>query len=122
MKKALWPILGLFVMAVLTTVQQVNADNHISASEWVMVGVQAVMALNVYLTANLPGYERMKTYVAAVITALQLLVTVIDGGITTTELISLVVTLLAALGVVFTPQALTTVRNGQTVTPSQRVG
>jgi uncharacterized membrane protein len=113
--KLILPLLGLLIMAVLTTIQQVNADDHITASEWVMVGVQAVMALNVYLTANLPQYEKMKTYVAAIITGLQLLVTLIDGGLTTNEIINLVITVIAALGVAFTPQPITTVINGTTV-------
>lgn len=122
MKKIIWPVLGLFLMAILTTIQQVNTDNHISASEWVMVGVQAVMALNVFLTANLPQYDKMKTYVSASIVALQLLVTLIDGGLTTNEIVNLIITFVAALGVHFTPQALTTVINGTTVPPNATQG
>jgi len=113
--KLIWPVLGLVIMAILTTVQQVNADNHIQAFEWVMVGLQAVMAFNVWATANLPQYTKMKTYVAAVIAVLQLLVTLIDGGLTTNEIINLIITGLAALGVALTPQPITTVINGTTV-------
>ena len=102
-------------MAVLTTVQQVNADNVITASEWVMVGLQALMAFNVWATANLPQYEKMKTYVAAAIVVLQLLVASITGGLTTNEIINLVIAFVAALGVAFTPQPITTVINGETV-------
>lgn len=115
MKKLIWPILGLVVMAVLTTIQQVNADNTISASEWVMVGLQALMAFNVWATANLPQYTKMKTYVAAAIVVLQLLVASIVGGLTTNEIINLVIAFVAALGVAFTPQPVTTVINGTTV-------
>jgi len=70
-------------MAILTTIQQVNTDNRVSAAEWVMVALQAVMAINVYLTANLPQYVHMKTAVAAVIAVMQMLVTLVDGGLTT---------------------------------------
>jgi hypothetical protein len=118
MKKVIWPVVGLVVMAVLVTIQQANADNHVSASEWVMVGLQAVMAVNVYFTANLPQYAHMKTYVASVIAVMQLLVVLIDGGLTTNEIINLVITGVAALGVAFTPQKLTTVINGTTVPPN----
>lgn len=118
MKKVIWPILGLLVMAIVTTVQQVNADNRISASEWVMVAVQAVMVVNVYLTANLPQYSKMKSYVAAVIVVLQVLVASIAGGLTTNEIINLIIAFVAALGVHFTPQPVTTVINGTTVTPT----
>lgn len=102
-------------MAVLTTIQQVNADDHITASEWVMVGLQALMAFNVWATANLPQYEKMKTYVAAAVVALQLLVGFITDGLSTNEIINLVIAVLAALGVAITPQPVTTVVNGTTV-------
>lgn len=114
-KKLIWPILGLVVMAILTTIQQVNADNTITASEWVMVGLQALMAFNVWATANLPQYEKMKTYVAAAIVVVQLLVGFITDGLSTNEIINLIVAGLAALGVALTPQPITTVINGTTV-------
>jgi predicted xylose isomerase-like sugar epimerase len=115
MKKLIWPILGLIVMAVLTTIQQVNADNVITASEWVMVALQALMAFNVWATANLPQYASMKSYVAAAIAMVSLLVSLITGGLTTNEIVNLIITGLAALGVIFTPQPITTVINGTTV-------
>lgn len=115
MKKLIWPILGLIVMAVLTTIQQVNADNVITASEWVMVALQGLMAFNVWATANLPQYASMKSYVAAAIAMVSLLVSLITGGLTTNEIVNLIITGLAALGVIFTPQPITTVINGTTV-------
>lgn len=114
-KKLIWPIIGLVVMAILTTIQQVNADNVITASEWVMVGLQALMAFNVWATANLPQYERMKTWVAAAIVVVQLLVGFISDGLSTNEIINLIVAFLAAVGVALTPQPITTVINGTTV-------
>lgn len=114
-KKLIWPILGLVVMAVLTTIQQVNADDVITASEWVMVGLQALMVFNVWATANLPQYAHMKTWVAAAIVVLQLLVGFITDGLTTNEIVNLVIAGLAALGVALTPQPITTVINGTTV-------
>lgn len=115
MKKLIWPLLGLVVMAVLTTIQQVSDDHKVTASEWVMVAVQAVMAINVYLTANLPQYTKMKSYVAAVLVVLQLLVSAIVGGVSITEWVNIAISFVAALGVHFTPQPITTVINGTTV-------
>src|ERR1044072_2497553 len=115
MKKLIWPILGLIVMAVLTTIQQVNADNVITASEWGGGALQALMAFNVWATANLPQYASMKSYVAAAIAMVSLLVSLITGGLTTNEIVNLIITGLAALGVIFTPQPITTVINGTTV-------
>jgi len=114
-KKLIWPILGLIVMAILTTIQQANADNHITASEWVQVALQALMAFNVWATANLPQYTKMKTWVAAAIAVVSLLVGLITDGLTTNEIINLVITGLTTLGVAFTPQPITTVINGTTV-------
>jgi len=115
-KKLIWPVLGLIVMAILTTVQQaVSNDSRIDAQEWVQVVLQALMAFNVWATANLPQYTRMKTYVAAVIAVVSLLYTVIIGGVSTQEIINLVITFVAALGVTFTPQPITTVIQGRTV-------
>lgn len=122
MKKAIWPILGLIVMAVLTTVQESMADDRIDAQEWVQVVLQALMAFNVWATANLPQYGKMKTYVAATIAVVSLLVSYIVGGISTQEWINLAITFISALGVAFTPQPVTTVRNGTTVLPSERSG
>jgi uncharacterized membrane protein len=121
MKKLIWPVLGLILMAVLTTVQDASSDSRIDAQEWVQVALQAIMAFNVWATANLPQYGKMKTYVAAVIAVVSLLYTVIIGGVSTQEIINLVITGLAALGVAATPQPVTTVSNGRTITPDNRV-
>jgi len=80
-----------------------------------MVGLQALMAFNVWATANLPQYEKMKTYVAAAIVVVQLLVGFITDGLTTNEIVNLIIAALAALGVAITPQPVTTVVNGTTV-------
>jgi hypothetical protein len=120
MKKLIWPIVGLIVMSVLTTVQEAMADRTISAQEWVLVGLQAIMAFNVWATANLPGYERMKTYVAAVIVVAGFMHTAIIGGFDTPEIINMVILGLSALGVAITPQSVTTVIDGQVIQPQER--
>lgn len=122
MKKLIWPILGLVVMTILTTVKEASSDSHIDAQEWVQVALQAIMAFNVWATANLPQYTKMKTYVAAVIAVVSLLYTVIIGGVSTQEIINLIITGLAALGVAATPQPVTTVIEGRTLTPQETMG
>jgi len=117
MRKLLWPVLGLVAMAVLMTVQEALSDQHISGQEWVMVIIQASMVAHVWLTANLPQYEQMKTWAAAVIAVLQSLYVVMVTGLETAEIIGLGITFLAALGVSFTPQPVTTVIHGRTVPP-----
>lgn len=102
-------------MAVLTVIQEATADNRITAQEWVQVILGALMAFNVWATANLPQYDKMKTYVAAAIVFVTGLYTYIVGGVSTAEMINLGVMVLAALGVALTKQPVTTVINGVTV-------
>jgi predicted MFS family arabinose efflux permease len=115
MRKLIWPILGTIVMAIFTTVQDALTDNHIDSQEWVLVGLGVLMAFNVWATANLPQYTKMKTYVAAAIVVAGALHTFIVGGVSMQEWVNLVVLALAGLGVAATPQPITTVINGTTV-------
>lgn len=108
-------------MGILTTLQEVLADQQITSQEVVLVVLGAFMAFNVWATANLPQYTRMKTYVAAAITVLGALYTFIIGGVSTTEAINLVVLFLSAIGVAITPQPVTRTINGKTVLPDGSV-
>lgn len=121
MKKLLPPLLGTIVMAILTVFQEASQDNHITAQEWVLVLLGALMAFNVWATANLPGYEKMKTYVSAAIVVFGALYTYIVGGVSTGEIINMGVLLLAALGVAVVKQPVTTVISGRTVPPTDPV-
>lgn len=102
-------------MAVFTTIQDALTDNRIDNQEWVLVGLGVLMAFNVWATANLPQYTKMKTYVAAAIVVAGALHTAIVGGVSMQEIINMVLLALAALGVTFTRQPITTVIEGETV-------
>jgi hypothetical protein len=115
MRKLIWPILATVVMAVFTTIQEALTDNRIDSQEWVLVGLGVLMAFNVWATANLPQYTKMKTYVAAAIVVAGALHTFIVGGVSMQEWINLIVLGLGAVGVAATPQPVTTVINGTTV-------
>lgn len=115
MKKLIWPLLGVIAMAVFTTLQEALTDNRIDSQEWVLVGLGILMAFNVWATANLPQYERMKTYVAAAIVVAGALHTFIVGGVSTQEAINMIILFLSGIGVAVTPQPVTTVINGTTV-------
>lgn len=117
--KLAWPLIGLVVMAVMTTVQNsLTNDKVIDSQEAVQIAIQAVAAFMVWAAANLPQYSRMKTLVMAVMAVLQTLYTVIIGGVDTTEYLNLGVTFLSVLGVALTPQQLTTT-DGHLTTPPQ---
>lgn len=111
-----WALIGLVLMAVLTALQGALTDARIDAVEGTQIAIQTVMAINVYLSANLPQYTNVKRYVAAAITGLQLFATLVPGGVDMSEGINLAITILAALGVVFSPQPMTRTIDGQTRT------
>ena len=120
MKKLIWPVVGTLVMAILTVFQEASADNHVTAQEWVQVLLGALMAFNVWATANLPGYDKMKTYVSAAIVVFGALYTYIVGGVSMGEMMNMGVLLLAALGVAVTKQPVTTVIDS-VVVPSRSI-
>jgi predicted MFS family arabinose efflux permease len=120
MKKLIWPILATVVMAVFTVFQDALSDSNIDNQEWVLVVLGGLMAFNVWATANLPQYTKMKTYVAAVIVVLGALHTFIVGGVSMQEAVNLVILFLGGLGVAFTPQPVTIVESGRTITPDER--
>lgn len=112
-KAPLWvTIIGVVAMSLLTGLQDVMTDQKISAQEYIQIVIQLVMVLNVYLAANLPGYERAKFYVAAVIAGLQAAYTLIPGGFDTPEIINMAITILAALGVAVVPKPMTRTMDG----------
>lgn len=121
MKKLLWPILGTILMSVFTTFQEAMTDNHVDSQEWVLVGLGVLMAFNVWATANLPQYTKMKTYVAAAIVIAGALHTFIIGGVSPQEWVNLLILGLSAGGVAFTPQPVTTVVAGKTVVPTDPI-
>jgi phosphatidylserine synthase len=122
MKKLIWPIVATVIMAVFTTIQDALTDDRIDNQEWVLVGLGALMAFNVWATANLPQYEKMKTYVAAAIVVAGALHTFIVGGVSMQEWINMLLLALGALGVTVARQPVTTIKNGETITPEQRMG
>ncbi|MET0416558.1 MAG: hypothetical protein ABW022_11115 [Actinoplanes sp.] len=122
MRKLIWPILATVAMAIFTVFQESLSDDRIDSQEWVLVGLGALMAFNVWATANLPQYTKMKTYVAAAIVVAGALHTFIVGGVSMQEWVNMVVLGLGALGVAVAPQPITTVRDGRTITPQERVG
>lgn len=120
MKKLAVPIIGTILMAVLTTIQEAMNDRVITGQEWVLVILGALMAFNVWATANLPGYERMKTYVAAAIAVVGALHTFIVGGVDMPEIVNMIILALSALGVAAVNQPTTKVINGHVVTPQEQ--
>lgn len=116
--KLIWPVVGTIVMATLTTLQDALTDEKVDAQEWVLVALGVLMAFNVWATANLPQYTKMKGAVAAAIAAVGALHTFIIGGVSTAEIVNMAVLALSAAGVLVARQPLTKVIDGQTIPPN----
>lgn len=108
--KSITMLLATLVMAVIATVRELAADG-MTPSEWVLVVVALFTTFTVWGAANVPGFERAKTWMAAVGLVLNSLVALIVGGLTADEVGLLVVQFLGALGVAAAP-AVSTLRGG----------
>jgi FtsH-binding integral membrane protein len=91
-------LLATLVMAGIVTYRQVAGDG-VTASEWVMVIIALFGVFTVWGAANITGFEKAKTLMGAVALILNLLVSMIIGGLTSDEMLLLVVQFLGALGV-----------------------
>lgn len=100
--KMLAMLLATLVMAGLATYREVSAEG-ITPSEWVTVVIALFTTFTVWATANITGFAKAKTLVAAAGLVLNALVSAIVGGITTDEAMMLVIMFLGALGVAGAP-------------------
>ncbi|MCW6003842.1 hypothetical protein K1W54_04495 [Micromonospora sp. CPCC 205371] len=80
-----------------------NGDQHIDPEEGVQIAIAGSTAVGVYLVPLVPEYRWAKTAVAAMLAVLQVLATVILGGLDQSEWIALVLAALTVLGVGVAP-------------------
>lgn len=111
-------LLATLVMAAIAAYRELSADG-MTPSEWVTVLIALFSAITVWAAANVPSFSRAKTFVAAVGLVLNLLVSVIVGGITTDEWILLAVNFLGALGVAVAPAVSTLTNNPASAAPAR---
>ena len=76
-----------------------SGDQRIEPDEAVQIGIAAATAVGVYLVPLTPQYRWGKTAVAVVLSVLQVLATVILGGLDSNEWIALLLAALTVLGV-----------------------
>lgn len=101
--KTLAMLFATLLMAGLAAYREFVADGNMTPSEWVLVVVALFTTFTVWAAANISGFDKAKTYVAAAGLVLNLLVSIIVGGITTDEWMLLAVQFLGALGVAGAP-------------------
>ncbi|MEN3609348.1 hypothetical protein [Plantactinospora sp. ZYX-F-223] len=76
-----------------------SGDQRIEPDEAVQIAIAAATAIGVYLVPLTPQYRWGKTAVAVVLSVLQVLATVILGGLDSNEWIALLLAALTVLGV-----------------------
>lgn len=92
----------LYALAV-TIIPFVDGGRRPSSAEWVSIAIAAASAVSVYLTPLIPQAAWAKTAVGAVLAGLQVLVTVIDGGVNGSDVLLIVVAIAAAVGIQLAP-------------------
>ena len=80
-----------------------SGDQRIEADEAVQIAIATATAVGVYLIPLAPQYPWAKTAVAVVLGVLQVLATLIIGGLDTNEWIALALATVTTLGVAVAP-------------------
>jgi len=97
------PLASVFFAALVAAYAYLSGDNHIDATEWVAVVIAFTNAVGVYLVPLAPQYRWGKTAVGVLLAVLQVLATLILGGLDSNEWILLLLTAGQALGVIASP-------------------
>lgn len=96
-------IIAVIGAALTVAYGALNGDQHIDPEEGVQIAIAGSTAVGVYLVPLVPEYRWAKTAVAAVLAVLQVLATVILGGLDSAEWVALVLAALTVLGVGVAP-------------------
>jgi hypothetical protein len=100
--KSIISLLATLVIVGYAAVKDVT-EGGVTPSEYVTVIIAGFATFVVWATANISGFEKAKTLVAATALVLNLLVTIIVGGISTDEAFFLIVQFIGALGIAAAP-------------------
>ncbi len=84
---------------ILSAVVAASTDGAITHDEWVNVAIAGVSACAVFTAPNVPYARYTKSVIAVLMAVLTLLVSFISDGVSTPELLQLVIAGLGALGV-----------------------
>lgn len=87
------------VAAVLAAVVAALTDGRIDPAEWINVAIMGAGAAAVLTAPNVPGSRYTKVILAVLTAVLTLAVSLITGGLTTSEILQLVLAGLGAVGV-----------------------
>lgn len=92
-----------FFAGLIVVYAKASGDNHIDPTEWVAVAIAVTGAAGTYLVPLAPDLRWGKTAVSTLLAVLQVLATLILGGLDSNEWILLLLTAGQALGVMAAP-------------------
>lgn len=95
--------LAAILFAAITAVQAAVSDGHITPAEGIQIVLAAITAVGVWLVPAVPDWPWMKTAVAVLLAAGNVLVTAVARGIVPADWAELVLAALTVLGVGVTP-------------------
>lgn len=87
------------LMTILAAVVPGLAAGPMDATAWINVVILGAGAVMVYNAANIPGWEYAKLIASAVSAVAVLLVSFLDGGLSSAEVIQLILAAAGAVGV-----------------------
>jgi hypothetical protein len=90
------------LLAVVTAIHTMVSDEVITPAEWIQIAIAVVTAISVYLVPIFE-YGWMKTAIAVVLASLNVLVTLIADGVTSGDLVQVLLSALTVLTVAFAP-------------------
>jgi hypothetical protein len=98
-------LVAVIAAALTVAYGALSGDQHIDPEEGVQIAIALATAAGVYLVPLAPQYRWGKTVIAVVLSVLQVLTTVILGGLDSNEWIALVLAAATVLGVGAAPAA-----------------
>jgi hypothetical protein len=104
----MWTKYGKFIWAALyavavVVVPLVSDDHHISGPEAVAIAIAVCTALLTYIIPLVPSAPWTKTAVGAVLAGLQVLATVLDGGVSGNDWLLILAAVAGAAGIAAAP-------------------
>lgn len=100
--------LAAVILAAVTATTAALSDRHVTTAEWLQIAIATVTAILVYLVPAAPGWPWAKSAVGVVLAGLNAAATLIVGGWNTGSGTEIVLAILTAVFVRFSPATSTT--------------
>ncbi|MET0492929.1 MAG: hypothetical protein ABW000_07325 [Actinoplanes sp.] len=94
---------AVITAAVVAAYQALSGDQHVDPTEWVSIAIAAMTVVGVVVVPLSPAAKWAKTAVGVLLAVLQLLTTVILGGLQPDEILLLLITAAGAGGIWIAP-------------------